>query len=101
MAKGRKGARQGAGLDEDVLQVPPASNDDADQTPDGGKREPLSNKEYDKALKETLAQPELRQKLLDAGITVAHMGGSEFKAFIKPQAALYRDIVTSSKITME
>jgi hypothetical protein len=29
------------------------------------------------------------------------MGGAEFKAFVKPQAALYRDIVTSSKITME
>lgn len=56
---------------------------------------------YDKALKEALAQPEVRQKLQDAGITVAHMGGAEFKAFVKPQAALYRDIVTSSKITME
>lgn len=56
---------------------------------------------YDKALKETLAQPELRQKLADAGITVAPMAWPEFKAFIKPQAALYRDIVTSSKITME
>ena len=56
---------------------------------------------YDKALKEALAQPEVRQKLQDAGITVAHMGGAEFKAFVKPQAALYRDIVASSKITME
>jgi tripartite-type tricarboxylate transporter receptor subunit TctC len=56
---------------------------------------------YEKALKEALAQPEVRQKLQDAGITVAHMGGAEFKAFVKPQAALYRDIVTSSKITME
>ncbi|RYF71830.1 MAG: tripartite tricarboxylate transporter substrate binding protein [Comamonadaceae bacterium] len=55
----------------------------------------------DKALQESLAQPELRQKLQDAGITVAPMGGPEFKAFIKPQAALYRDIVTNSKITME
>ncbi len=56
---------------------------------------------YDKSLKETLALPELRQKLQDAGITVAPLGGPEFKAFIKPQAALYRDIVTGSKITME
>ena len=56
---------------------------------------------YEKALKEALAQPEVRQKLQDAGITVAHMGGAEFKAFVKPQAALYRDIVASSKITME
>lgn len=56
---------------------------------------------YEKALKEALAQPEVRQKLQDAGITVAHMGGAEFKAFVKPQAALYRDIVTRSKITME
>ena len=56
---------------------------------------------YDKALKDTLAQPELRQKLQEAGITVAPLGGPEFKVFIKPQAALYRDIVTTSKITME
>ncbi|CAN7504990.1 tripartite tricarboxylate transporter substrate-binding protein [Acidovorax sp. LjRoot118] len=55
----------------------------------------------DKALQESLAKPELRQKLHDAGSSVAPMHGPEFKAFIKPHAALYRDIVTSSKITME
>lgn len=55
----------------------------------------------DKALQESLAQPELRQKLQDAGLSEAPMHGPEFKAFIKPQAALYRDIVTSSKITRE
>lgn len=55
----------------------------------------------DKALQESLAQPELRQKLQDAGISVAPMHGPEFKVFIKPQATLYRDIVTTSKITME
>ncbi len=55
----------------------------------------------EKALKEALAQAEVRQKLSDAGISVAPLGGQDFKAFIKPQAALYRDIVGASKITME
>jgi tripartite-type tricarboxylate transporter receptor subunit TctC len=55
----------------------------------------------DKALQEALAQSELRQKLQEAGITVAPLNGPEFKTFIKPQAKLYRDIVTTSQITME
>lgn len=55
----------------------------------------------DKALQEALAQPELQQKLQEAGITVAPLSGPEFKTFIKPQATLYREIVTTSRITME
>jgi len=55
----------------------------------------------DKALQEALSQSELRQKLQEAGITVAPLNGPEFKTFIKPQAKLYRDIVTTSQITME
>ena len=71
MAKGRKGARQGAGLDEDVLQVPPASNDDADSPSEGGKREPLSNKEYDKALKELhIELVKLQEWVKHAGLKV-------------------------------
>ena len=56
---------------------------------------------YEKALLEAVAQPEVRTKLLDSGITVAPMTGAELRAFVTPQAALYRDIVNASKITME
>jgi len=56
---------------------------------------------YEKALLEAVAQPEVRTKLAEAGITVAPLRGPELRAFIKPQAALYHDIVSSGKITME
>ena len=56
---------------------------------------------YEKALLEAVAQPEVRSKLQESGIAVAPMNGQELRAFIKPQAALYRDIVQSAKITME
>ena len=56
---------------------------------------------YEKALLQALAQPEVRAKLADAGITVAPMTGREMRAFVGPQAALYRDIVKTAKITME
>ena len=56
---------------------------------------------YEKALLEALAQPEVRSKLVEAGITVAPMPGRELRAFVAPQAALYRDIVKTAKITME
>lgn len=56
---------------------------------------------YEKALLEALAQPDVRAKLADAGITVAPMAGREMRAFIGPQATLYRDIVKTAKITME
>jgi tripartite-type tricarboxylate transporter receptor subunit TctC len=56
---------------------------------------------YEKALLEALAQPEVRTKLAEAGITVAAMPGRELRAFVAPQAALYRDIVKTAKITME
>jgi len=56
---------------------------------------------YEKALLQALAQPDVRAKLADAGITVAPMTGREMRAFIGPQAALYRDIVKTAKITME
>jgi len=56
---------------------------------------------YEKALLEALAQPEVRSKLAEAGITVAPMPGRELRAFVAPQAALYRDIVKTAKITME
>ncbi|MFS2032874.1 Bug family tripartite tricarboxylate transporter substrate binding protein [Polaromonas sp. CT11-55] len=56
---------------------------------------------YEKALVEALAQPDVRAKLADAGISVAPMTGREMRAFIGPQATLYRDIVKTAKITME
>lgn len=56
---------------------------------------------YEKALLEALAQAEVRSKLAEAGITVAPMAGRELRAFVAPQAALYRDIVKTAKITME
>ncbi|MES2944813.1 MAG: tripartite tricarboxylate transporter substrate binding protein [Pseudomonadota bacterium] len=56
---------------------------------------------YEKALLDALAQPELRTKLAEAGITVAPMNGRDLRAFAKPQAELYRDIVKAAKITVE
>lgn len=56
---------------------------------------------YEKALMEALASPQAKAKLADAGVTVAPMKGDAFKAFIKPQADLYREIVRSAKITVD
>lgn len=56
---------------------------------------------YEKALLEALAQPEVRAKLLESGVTVAPMTGPQLKAFVRPQAALYRDIVKTARITID
>lgn len=56
---------------------------------------------YEKALLDTLAQAEVKAKLAESGITVAPLNGRELRAFVAPQAALYRDIVKAAKITME
>ncbi len=56
---------------------------------------------FEKALLEAVAQPEVRAKLAETGITVAPMSGHDLTAFVKPQAALYRDIVKTANITME
>ena len=56
---------------------------------------------YEKALLEAVAQTEVRTKLAESGITAAPMSGQELRAFVSPQAALYRDIVKAAKITME
>jgi tripartite-type tricarboxylate transporter receptor subunit TctC len=56
---------------------------------------------YEKALLEALALPELKTKLAESGITVAPQTGRELRAFVAPQAALYRDIVKAARITME
>lgn len=56
---------------------------------------------YEKALLEVLSQPELRAKLAESGITVSPMNGRDLRSFVKVQATLYQDIVTSAKITTE
>ncbi|WP_284619355.1 Bug family tripartite tricarboxylate transporter substrate binding protein [Aquabacterium humicola] len=56
---------------------------------------------YEKALLEAMAQPELRAKLQDAGFNVTPVNGAALRAFIKPQAALVREIVSSAGITAE
>lgn len=56
---------------------------------------------FEKALLEALAQADLRTKLAESGVTVAPMNGADLRAFVKPQATLYRDIVQSAKITTE
>jgi tripartite-type tricarboxylate transporter receptor subunit TctC len=56
---------------------------------------------YEKALLEALGQAEVKAKLAESGITAAPLGGKALNDFIKPQAALYRDIVTTAKITVE
>ncbi len=56
---------------------------------------------YEKSLLEALALPEVRAKLQESGVTAAPLSGPELRAFVKPQAALYREIVTGAKITME
>ena len=56
---------------------------------------------YEKALLEAVAQPEVRAKLMESGVTVAPLTGQDLRNFIKPQAALYRDIVKTAKISMD
>jgi tripartite-type tricarboxylate transporter receptor subunit TctC len=56
---------------------------------------------YEKALLDVLAQPEVKQRLADGGTTAAPMTGEQLRAFVAPQAQLYRDIVSSAKITVE
>ena len=55
----------------------------------------------EKALLESLAQPELRNKLAESGVTTSPLGGADLRAFVKPQAALYRDIVLTANIATE
>lgn len=55
----------------------------------------------EKALLESLAQSELRNKLAESGVTTSPLSGADLRAFVKPQAALYRDIVLTANITTE
>lgn len=56
---------------------------------------------YEKALLDSLAQPEVQRKLANAGVTVAPMPGKEVAAFIRPQAEVYREIANAAKITLD
>jgi tripartite-type tricarboxylate transporter receptor subunit TctC len=55
----------------------------------------------EKALQEALGQAELKARLKESGITVSPMKGRELRDFVAAQATVYRDIVTSSKISIE
>lgn len=55
----------------------------------------------EKALLGALAQPEVRAKLAEGGITAAPLNGQGLRAFLEPQAALYREIINSAKISLE
>jgi tripartite-type tricarboxylate transporter receptor subunit TctC len=56
---------------------------------------------YEKALLEAMNQADVRTKLQDAGFNVAPVNGAALRAFIKPQSALVREIVSSAGITAE
>lgn len=56
---------------------------------------------YEKAMLDALAQPEVKRKLGDVGISVAPMPGKELTAFIRPQAEVYREIASAARITMD
>ena len=55
----------------------------------------------ERALQEALGQPELRARLKESGITVSPMKARELRDFVAAQATVYRDIVSSSKITID
>lgn len=55
----------------------------------------------EKALQEALAQADLKARLKESGITVSPLKARELRDFVAAQAAVYRDIVTSSKISVE
>lgn len=56
---------------------------------------------YEKALLDALAQPEVKAKLAESGITTAPMDGAALRSFIGPQAKLYRDTVMAARISMD
>lgn len=55
----------------------------------------------EKALLEALSQPELQAKLQEGGISVSPMDGRQLRAFVTLQAAVYRDIATAARISMD
>lgn len=55
----------------------------------------------EKALLEVMEQPEVRTKLQEAGVTPAPMSGRDLASFVKIQEKIYREIVSSKKITLD
>lgn len=60
-----------------------------------------ATKALEKALMDALDQPEVKTRLGDAGVTVAPLSGDQMHSFVSPQAKLYRDIVTTAKISVD
>lgn len=56
---------------------------------------------YEKAMLEALGRADVKDKLAESGVTAAPLGGRDLAAFVRPQAALYREIVQSAGIRME
>lgn len=56
---------------------------------------------YEKAMITVLNMPEVKSKLLEAGITAAPQAGKEFRDFILPQVTIYKEIVNAAKITLD
>jgi tripartite-type tricarboxylate transporter receptor subunit TctC len=55
----------------------------------------------EKALLEVIEQSDVRTKLQEAGVTPAPMNGRDLAAFVRTQETVYREIVTSKKITLD
>ncbi len=55
----------------------------------------------EKALLEVMEQPEVRTKLQEAGVMAAPMSGRDLTSFVKIQEKVYREIVSSKKITLD
>ena len=71
MTKGRKGARQGARMDDDISQATPVSDDAPPAAAERTKKEPLSNKDYEKSLKDLhIELVKLQEWVKHAGLKV-------------------------------
>jgi tripartite-type tricarboxylate transporter receptor subunit TctC len=55
----------------------------------------------EKALADTVAQPEVRKRLADMGTIVAPMNAKEFGAFIQSEMAKWKDAVSKANVKIE
>jgi tripartite-type tricarboxylate transporter receptor subunit TctC len=56
---------------------------------------------FDAAVRDTLAAPQVRSQLDDAGFEAAYMSRTEFTPFIEEQAAVYRQLIDTAGIRLE
>jgi tripartite-type tricarboxylate transporter receptor subunit TctC len=56
---------------------------------------------YEKALTSVVTNPEIQKKFRDAGATPWVQSAKEMPAYIRSQAALFKDVISSSKIVAE